>query len=139
MGIMSSKTERNRRAIARTLIAMDQSWLALFGELGLSELSYSDLLTQMWLRQDEELHKTDLYDFMPNVSRRTAVKYVQHLIDTGLLTQTESAQDRRVRNIALTPPLLTRLAQFYDETWAHFNTEREQTMPQRRVRTPRSG
>ncbi|TBU96530.1 MarR family transcriptional regulator [Stutzerimonas kirkiae] len=118
---MISTTQRNRQTVAQALIAMDESWIALFSDIGLNDLSYSDLLTHMWLRRGHPLNKTDLYSFMPGISRRTAVKYVQHLIDQGLLTESEAEHDKRVRQIALTAPLTERLERFYDETIGHFS------------------
>lgn len=118
---MTNTTQRNRLTVARALIAMDESWIALFSDMGLNDLSYSDLLTHMWLRRDQPLNKTDLYGFMPSISRRTAVKYVQHLVDRGLLAESEAEHDKRVRQISLTPPLIERLERFYDETSSHFS------------------
>ncbi|MBE7374958.1 MarR family transcriptional regulator [Pseudomonas lopnurensis] len=110
-----------RQAIAQALIAMDESWISLFDDIGLRDLSYSDLLTHMWLRRDQALHKTDLYAFMPSISRRTAVKYVQQMIDQGLLKETGSREDKRVRQVCLGEQLIERLERFYDETGRHFS------------------
>ncbi|TBU92613.1 MarR family transcriptional regulator [Pseudomonas dryadis] len=100
---------------------MDESWIALFSDIGLSDLCYCDLFIHMWLRRDQALHKTDLYAYMPSVSRRTAVKYVQNLIDQGLLQETGSEADKRVRRVTLTTPLIERLERFYDEACQHFS------------------
>ncbi|PMX20924.1 MULTISPECIES: winged helix DNA-binding protein [unclassified Pseudomonas] len=119
---MTRNSERNHQTVAQALIAMDESWIALFRDVGLSDLSYSDLFTHMWLSRDQVLHKTDLYTFMPSISRRTAVKYVQQLIDQGLLQETGAEEDKRVRRVTLTAPLIERLERFYDETIKHFST-----------------
>jgi|SRR5690606_39267867 len=117
---MTRRTQRNRQLVAEALIAIDESWVACFGDLGMSDLSYNDLLNNMWLRRDQPLHKTDLYNFMPTISQRTAVKYVQHLIDNGLLAESESAHDKRVRQVSLSPILIDRLERYYDEIFRHF-------------------
>ncbi|GAC1031743.1 hypothetical protein thsps21_25700 [Pseudomonas sp. No.21] len=113
-------SQSNRRAVAQAIIHMDESWIALFADLGLGDLCYSDLFTHMWLRRDQQLRKTDLYACMPSISRRTAVKYVQQLIDQGLLEETGSDEDRRVRQVALTEPVIERLERFYDQACEHF-------------------
>jgi len=116
---MARKNLQNRKRVAQALIAMDESWIRLFTDLGMDDLSYSDLLTHMWLL-GEPVNKTDLYAFMPSISRRTAVKYIQQLIDQALLKESESAQDKRVRQVELTGVLVERLERFYDETGKHF-------------------
>lgn len=120
---MEDKDLIRREAVARALLKMDDSWVALFADLGLRDLSYSDLLTQMWLHRDQTLHKTDLYKFMPCISRRTAVKYVQQLIDKELLQESESPQDKRVREVTLSDILIDRLERFFDASALHFSME----------------
>ncbi|RMQ99675.1 hypothetical protein ALP94_01299 [Pseudomonas savastanoi pv. glycinea] len=63
-----------------------------------------------------------MHVFMPRVSRRTAVKYVQQLIDQELLQETGLKEDKRVRRVTLTAPLIKRLERFYDEPIKHFST-----------------
>ncbi len=99
---------------------MDDIWIRLFRDIGLSDLSYCDLLIQMWLKRGHELHKTDLYDFMPSVSRRTAVKYVQRAIDEGHLNEKSTKLDKRVRRVELTPSTVKRLEQFFELTTDQF-------------------
>lgn len=117
--MMARNNLQNRQRVARALIAMDETWISMFNDLGMGDLSYSDLLTHMWLL-DEPVNKTDLYAFMPSISRRTAVKYIQQLIDAGLLKESESEQDKRVRQVELTSVLVERLEGFYDATGRHF-------------------
>ncbi|WP_051231433.1 hypothetical protein [Stutzerimonas azotifigens] len=115
-----SNSRRNREGVARAIVAMDEIWIELFSDLGLGDLSYCDLLIHMWLRRDRILHKTDLYAFMPSVSRRTAVKYVQRVIEGGLLEERAMEDDKRVRQVALTATLVERLERFYDLTSEQF-------------------
>jgi hypothetical protein len=114
-------SQTKRLAVAQTILNVDSSWIAYFGDLGLHDLSYSDLFTHMWQRQTQSLRKTDLYAFMPSISRRTAVKYVQHLIDQGLLSEASADTDRRVRWVSLTPDIIERLERFYDAACEHIN------------------
>jgi DNA-binding MarR family transcriptional regulator len=46
------------------------------------------------------------------VSRRTAVRYVQELIDSGWLLETSSAADRRIKQVSLAASIEERLEQF---------------------------
>lgn len=91
---------------------MDVQWAASFGDLGLSDLNYSDLFCRMWMDDQASFPKTALYEFMPGVSRRTAVRYVQALIDAGQLLETSAEHDRRVKFVALTPDIAGRLEAF---------------------------
>jgi hypothetical protein len=100
------------QAVARAILDMDFQWAAQFGELGLHDLNYSDLFCQMWANRDDQFAKTALYDFMPGVSRRTAVRYVQQLIDAGWLIETSAAHDRRIKYVRLAHPIEERLEQF---------------------------
>jgi hypothetical protein len=111
--IVRTKTTRSKaQAVARAILDMDFEWSAQFGELGLADLNYSDLFCQMWSDELEQFAKTALYDFMPGVSRRTAVRYVQQLIDAGWLIETSAEHDRRVKHVRLTAAIEDRLEQF---------------------------
>lgn len=57
---------------------------------------------------------------MPNISQRTAVKYVQYAIDTGLLVEQPSDADKRVRHIGLAPPMITRMERFLEYIFERF-------------------
>ena len=114
------QSQNTRRAIAEAIVSMDEHWVALFGELGIGDSCYSDLLVNMWLCRSESLRKTDLYPFMPGISRRTAVKYVQEMIDVGLLDESGTEDDKRVRHVTLTPILSRRLERYFDQVYALF-------------------
>lgn len=113
-------SERNRTAIARAILAMDSYWGEQFGADGFGDLNFCDLFTEMWLKRDEPLRKTDLYSFMPNISPRTAVKYVQQAIDSGHLREAIAPDDRRVHHVTLAPALMRRIESFLDYTFDHF-------------------
>ncbi|MCY1275760.1 hypothetical protein D9M68_257180 [compost metagenome] len=114
-------SQSNRRAVAEAIIRMDESWIALFSDLGLSDLCYCDLFTHMWLRRDQALRKTDLYACMPSISRRTAVKYVQQLIDQALLEESAAEHDKRVRWVNLGAAVAERLERFFDQAFENFS------------------
>lgn len=110
---MKKKIARTKgQAVARAILDMDWQWSAHFGDLGLNDLNYSDLFCRMWVDKEECFAKTALYEFMPGVSRRTAVRYVQALIDSGWLLETGSTADRRIRQVSLAASIEERLEQF---------------------------
>lgn len=110
---MKKKIARNKgQAVARAILDMDWQWSAHFGDLGLNDLNYSDLFCRMWMDDGNVFAKTALYEFMPGVSRRTAVRYVQDLIDSGWLVEASSEEDRRIKQVSLAPSIEERLEQF---------------------------
>ncbi|MDE1182656.1 MarR family transcriptional regulator [Paraburkholderia sp.] len=110
---MTKKIARPKgQAVARAILDMDWQWSSRFGDIGLNDLNYSDLFCRMWLDDEAYFAKTALYEFMPGVSRRTAVRYVQALIDGGWLVETSSTEDRRIKHVSLATSISERLEQF---------------------------
>lgn len=116
--------DRRRRAFVIALQESDAHWGALFGDEVFYDLNYSDLFTRMWLARDRAFTKTELYRFMPKVSHRTAVKYVQTAIEKGLLDETVDEQDRRRRRITMSPQLLNVIEDFLDASLRTFEKRR---------------
>ena len=116
--------DRRRRACVIALQESDAHWGALFGDEVFYDLNYSDLFTRMWLARDRAFTKTELYRFMPKVSHRTAVKYVQTAIEKGLLDETVDDQDRRRRRITMSPQLLKVIEDFLDASLQTFEKRR---------------
>ncbi|MFN3713766.1 MAG: MarR family transcriptional regulator [Alcanivoracaceae bacterium] len=112
----------SRTEAALAIFDIDTFWADSFADTDLNDLNYCDLFTQMWLKRDQPLAKTELYELMPNISRRTAVKYVQKAIDQGLLEERESDQDRRVRLVSLSGDCLGRVDRFLDFTCQRFRS-----------------
>ena len=111
---MVAVSNKKRSAVASAMLRADDFWTETFADLGLNDLNYSDLFFQMWLRANTPLTKTGLYDFMPGISRRTAVKYVQDLIDRKLLLEEYAPEDRRVKYISLSVEIRGRLERYLD-------------------------
>lgn len=110
---MKKKISRVKgQAVARAILDMDFEWAEHFGDIGLNDLNYSDLFCQMWSGDEPQFTKTALYDFMPGVSRRTAVRYVQELIDAGWLIEATAEHDRRIRYVSLAATIEDRLEHF---------------------------
>ncbi|MEH6499658.1 MAG: hypothetical protein V7751_09760 [Pseudoalteromonas distincta] len=117
-----STRDTNRIQAAQAIFAIDSFWAETFADTSLSDLNYCDLFTQMWLTRNEPARaKTDLYDLMPNISRRTAVKYVQNAIDRGMLAEQECETDKRIRLVTLTAPALEKVERFLDHTCVSFS------------------
>ena len=74
----------------------------------------------MWLDRDHWFRKTDLYRLMPKVSHRTAVKYIQKAIDSGLLLEKQDPDDMRCKRIAMSEDLIRRIEQFMDHALTTF-------------------
>lgn len=109
---MKKKISRTRgEIVASAILDMDVRWTTSFQDLNMTDLNYSDLFMRMWMTQNAKLTKTSLYDFMPGVSRRTAVRYVQNLVNDGWLIE-EQADDKRVKYVTLSPEISSRLEEF---------------------------
>lgn len=109
-----SYADRRRRAFVIALQDSDAYWGEVFGDDIFYDLNYSDLFTRMWLAGERRFKKTELYGFMPKVSHRTAVKYVQRAIEKGLLQQATDLHDRRLKLITMSADLKRKIEQFLD-------------------------
>lgn len=112
--------DRRRRDFVSALTEIDRYWGEVLGDEAFYDLNYSDLFTRMWLERDRSFRKTDLYSLMPKVSRRTAVRYIQKAIDSGLLLETPDMEDMRCKRIAMSPELIRRIEQFIDHALSTF-------------------
>lgn len=111
----ATDTEIHLVKAAEAIFNIDTFWAETFAGTEMVDLHYSDLLTQMWIKRNEAPKpKTELYELMPNISRRTAVKYVQKAIEQGFLAEHECEYDRRVRLVTLTPTAITKIETFLD-------------------------
>ncbi len=111
-----------RKSFVLALHEIDRFWGEVFPDETYYDLNYSDLFTRMWLAGDKPLKKTDLYAFMPRVSLRTAVKYVQRAIESGLLTETVDPDDRRSKRVVLSPDLARNIESFIDHALVTFGS-----------------
>jgi hypothetical protein len=109
-----------RTEAALAIFDIDTFWADSFADTNLNDLNYCDLFTQMWLKREIPLAKTELYGLMPNISRRTAVKYVQEAIEQGLLVEHPCEEDRRMRLVSLSADCLQRVERFLDFTCRRF-------------------
>lgn len=125
---MSRKhSDRRRRSFVLALQEIDRFWGEVMGGETYYDLHYSDLFTRMWLHRDRTFKKTDLYAFMPRVSHRTAVKYVQRAIREGLILEVADEHDRRSKRVSLSEDLGNRIERFLDHAIETLETGTTQT------------
>ncbi len=117
-----------RRRFIRQLTSVDEYWVEVLGDSLFHDMNYYDLFTGMWLRHNSEpggafrFRKSELHRFMPHVSQRTAVKYVQISIDRGMLIEETDPADLRSRKITMSPDLQRRIELFLDYAISIFET-----------------
>jgi hypothetical protein len=131
-----------RLEVAMAVFDMDKYWAEIFPEGELKDLCFCDLFTQLWAYQHAEnqstnpekkgnhvslISKTELYKWMPNISPRTAVKYVQIAIERGMLEEHPNEIDRRVRLINLSPTCVERIEKFLDYTCLRFSNSKAES------------
>lgn len=117
-------SNERRRHFIRLLTSTDRYWVEVMGDSLFHDLNYYDLFTQMWLTSKNasrgSFRKSDLYRLMPNISQRTAIKYIQIAIDHGLLIEHTDAEDLRSRRVAMSPGLKRKIELFLDYSIAIF-------------------
>ncbi|WON73799.1 MarR family transcriptional regulator [Nitrosospira sp. Is2] len=126
-------SDTRRREFIDLLNDTDQYWVEVMGDRLFHDLNYYDLFTRMWLRSNkardgrnglnsrngsgglmETFRKSELYQLMPNVSQRTAIKYIQIAIDNGLLVEQADPGDLRSRRITMSADLKRKIELFLD-------------------------
>jgi hypothetical protein len=112
------QADARRRQFIQLLNNTDQYWVDILGNQLFHDLNYYDLFTQMWVRLNgascDAFQKSELYQLMPNISQRTAVKYVQIAIDHGLLIEHIDPKDLRFRRITMSGDLKQKIELFLD-------------------------
>lgn len=103
-----------RRQFIQLLDSTDRYWVEVLGNRLFHDLNYYDLFTRMWLKLDDTYCKSELYQLMPNVSQRTAIKYIQAAIDHGLLVEHVDPQDLRSKRIGMSDDLRRKIELFLD-------------------------
>ncbi|SCY27584.1 hypothetical protein SAMN05216420_10479 [Nitrosospira sp. Nl5] len=124
MGKPNRQVNIRRRQFIQLLNSTDQYWMDVLGDKLFHDLNYYDLFTQMWLRLNgtpaDTFCKSELYQLMPNISQRTAIKYIQVAIDHGLLIEHVDPEDLRSKRIAMSADLKRKIEMFLDYSIAVF-------------------
>jgi hypothetical protein len=114
VGNHEAHRDARRRQFIQLLDSTDRYWVEVLGNKLFHDLNYYDLFTRMWLKLDDTYCKSELYQLMPNVSQRTAIKYIQAAIDHGLLFEHVDPQDLRSKRIGMSDDLRRKIELFLD-------------------------
>jgi hypothetical protein len=104
-GAVSVRTDARRRRFLAALRELDSAWVESFHDTGLSDVYFSRLFTELWLRGETPVPKTDAYGYVKGVGLQTAMKYVKRAIDEGYLEEVDHPDDGRSRLIRMSPAL----------------------------------
>jgi hypothetical protein len=94
-----------RKRFLIALRELDDAWVSAFHRVGLGDIYFSRLFTELWLRGNDAVTKTDAYELVQGVSLQTAMKYVRRAIAEGYLEELENPGDARSRMIRMSPVL----------------------------------
>lgn len=92
-------------------------WVEIFeGNSTFYSTDYWDLLTEMWYF-DKPMMVSDALKFMKSIkSPFTARKYLQKVIDSGIVIETKNPEDERSMLVSLSPEIRGKLDVFFDKT-----------------------
>lgn len=107
-------SDKDRRVLAQALKLVGSHWQKALHDEEYYSPNYFDLFTEIWLRDDDPVYKTDCYRFMPGVSPQTAKKYVQRAIARGYLRECSNPLDKRSKLITMSPDLKSVVERSYD-------------------------
>ncbi len=94
---LAGTTAQRRRRFLLALRELDDAWVAAFHKTGFGDVYFSRLFTELWLRGEAAVAKTDAYDLVQGVSHQTAMKYVNQAIAEGYLEEIDNPADGRSR------------------------------------------
>jgi hypothetical protein len=117
MAFSKPDSPQRRRSRTRFLLALrelDNAWVAAFHKSGLSDIYFSRLFTELWLREGAAVSKTEAYELVTGVSPQTAMKYVSKAIADGYLLEVDNPADRRSRLLRMSPLLREKFGQVID-------------------------
>jgi len=112
--VTALQQRENRTRFLLALRELDDAWVAAFFQTGFSDVYFSRLFTELWLRSDTAVTKTDAYGLVTGLSMQTAMKYVRRAIEEGYLEEFDNPHDGRSRLLRMSPLLRERFAQVID-------------------------
>jgi hypothetical protein len=101
----SRSLEKQRTHFLHALRELDDAWVAAFHKTGFGDIYFSRLFTELWLRADAAVAKSDAYGLVQGVSSQTAMKYIRQAIAEGYLEELDNPSDGRSRLIRMSPKL----------------------------------
>jgi hypothetical protein len=101
----SRSTNQRRAHFLHALRELDDAWVTAFHKTGFGDIYFSRLFTELWLRGDQAVAKSDAYGLVQGVSAQTAMKYIRQAIAEGYLQELDNPGDGRSRMIRMSPKL----------------------------------
>lgn len=115
------RPDRDTRArFVQALRALDRTWFEVFDDGDFFDLHYSNLFTEMWLREGRPVTRTEAYGFLRAMSLQTAMKYLNRALEAGYLEEVDNPGDRRSRLVMMSPKLKERLERLIDTALGEF-------------------
>ena len=105
MKLTTQSLEKRRAHFLQALRELDDAWVAAFHKTGFGDIYFSRLFTELWLRDDAAVAKSDAYGLVQGVSSQTAMKYIRQAIAEGYLQELDNPSDGRSRLIRMSPKL----------------------------------
>jgi len=97
--------DKRREHFLQALRELDDAWVSAFHKTGFGDIYFSRLFTELWLRADDAVAKSDAYELVQGVSSQTAMKYIRQAIAEGYLVEFDNPSDGRSRLIRMSPEL----------------------------------
>jgi hypothetical protein len=101
----SRSLQKRRVHFLQALRELDDAWVAAFHKTGFGDIYFSRLFTELWLRGEDAVAKSDAYEMVQGVSTQTAMKYIRRAIAEGYLEELDNPDDGRSRLIRMSPKL----------------------------------
>jgi hypothetical protein len=141
---LASTLITRRRQVMRTrfllaLRELDEAWVETFHKAGFGDVYFSRLFTELWLRDNTAVAKTDAYRLVKGVSIQTAMKYVNRAIGEGYLEEFDNPADGRSRLLRMSVSLREQFAHVIDRATDAFAAILLTVPPRRREASARSG
>lgn len=121
---VDSLRDSQRQKMLLLLRHIDDAWFTAFQGTGISDVYFSRLFTELCLRGDSAIAKTDAYSLVKGVGSQTAIKYVSRAIKEGYLEEIENPSDGRSRLLRMTPLLKTTFMTVIDGAVTNFYGKR---------------